>query len=318
MDGKPFLGKGITATDLNTRNFTYSFADRMDEKYDMVRAIRVGKFKYNRNYEPFHDDALRNNYRYKQLAYDEWDSLYQAKQLNAVQSEFFKPKPAEALYNVDEDPYEINNLAANPVYAKELKRMRMKLDSMETALPDLSFYPEFYLIKHALANPLTFGSQHKKDIQKYINIANLQLAGFKQVEKKLAASLRSNDPWERYWALIVCSSFGNKAGSLTTLAKQIALADKELINKVSAAEFLAIAGEQDPADIMLSALYQSKDVAEALLILNSITLMRSHNFNFKIPISIQKLDASVAQNSLIEQRLMYLENLQPSTAGKSH
>jgi arylsulfatase A-like enzyme len=316
MDGKPFLGKGITATDLSTRNFTYSFADRMDEKYDMVRALRVGKFKYNRNYEPFHDDALRNNYRYKQLAYGEWDSLYQAKKLNVAQAQFFEPKPAEALYNIDEDPYEINNLATNPIYAKDLKRMRTKLDSMETALPDLSFFPEFYLIKNALADPLSFGQKHKTGIQKYNNIANLQLSDFKLVEMKLREHLGSLDPWERYWALIVCSGFGGKAGSLTPLAKQIALSDKELINKVRAAEFLAIAGVQEPAGVMLSALYQSNDVAEALLILNSITLMRSHNYHFKIPINIQKIDKSIVQHSMIQQRLMYLENMQPGAAEK--
>lgn len=138
MDGKPFLGKGVTKDMLNARNETYSYADRMDEKYDMVRAIRVGKLKYNRNYEPFNNDALRNNYRYKQLAYGEWDSLFKAKQLNEVQSAFFRPKPVEALYNIQVDPYETKNLAADPAYLKELKQIRRKLDSRETGLPDLA------------------------------------------------------------------------------------------------------------------------------------------------------------------------------------
>ena len=45
MDGKPFLGKGVNANELNARNTTFSYADRFDEKYDMVRAIRKENFQ---------------------------------------------------------------------------------------------------------------------------------------------------------------------------------------------------------------------------------------------------------------------------------
>lgn len=311
MDGKPFLGKSISEQQLNARNEAYFFADRMDEKYDMVRAIRVGKYKYNRNYEPFHSEALHNNYRYKQLAFQEWDSLYRAKKLNKVQAAFFEPKPAEALYNIEKDPFELNNLATNPRFANELQRMRFKLDSMERVQPDLSFYPEFYLIKHAVANPLLFGQQHKKDIHHYINIANWQLEDFKKVEKKLNASLCASDPWERYWALLVCSSFGRKAKSFTNLAKQIASSDKELINRVRAAEFLGLIGVSDPAGVMLQALNSSKDGAEALLILNAITSLSTGSYHYHIPVDVNKLDQAVLDNTEVQDRLLFLEGDSP-------
>ncbi|MFP6900634.1 MAG: sulfatase, partial [Opitutales bacterium] len=37
MDGKAFLGKGTTAEELSTRDETFGYADRFDEKYDFVR-----------------------------------------------------------------------------------------------------------------------------------------------------------------------------------------------------------------------------------------------------------------------------------------
>ena len=49
----------------------YCYADRFDEKYDLVRTVRKGKWKYIRNYQGFYPDGLQNNYRYRMLAYQE-------------------------------------------------------------------------------------------------------------------------------------------------------------------------------------------------------------------------------------------------------
>ena len=72
IDGKPFLGKKLKKSKLEKQNTTFGYADRFDEKYDLVRSIRVGKYKYIRNYQPFNVDGLYNYYRYKMLAYKEW------------------------------------------------------------------------------------------------------------------------------------------------------------------------------------------------------------------------------------------------------
>ena len=69
IDGKPFLGKGVKAEEVNSRDETFGYADRFDEKYDMVRSLRKGDYKYIRSYQPFNYDGLMNNYRYIQLAY---------------------------------------------------------------------------------------------------------------------------------------------------------------------------------------------------------------------------------------------------------
>ena len=53
VDGSPFLGKTIKSQEEQSQDETYSYADRFDEKYDHVRAIRKGKYKYMRSYQPF-------------------------------------------------------------------------------------------------------------------------------------------------------------------------------------------------------------------------------------------------------------------------
>ncbi|MDG2279817.1 MAG: sulfatase, partial [Flavicella sp.] len=118
MDGIPFLGKGVSAKDLSKRDETFSYADRFDEKYDMVRAVRKGNFKYTRNYQPFNFNGLMNNYRYKQLGYQQWSNFYNAGKLNDIQAQFYEPKQVEELYDVEKDPFETNNLAQLPEYQK--------------------------------------------------------------------------------------------------------------------------------------------------------------------------------------------------------
>ena len=307
MDGKPFLGKDIKAEEVERRDETYSYADRHDEKYDMVRAVRKGKFKYIRNYQPFNFDGLMNNYRYKQLAYQEWLELFEKNELNEIQAQFFNSREPEQLFDVEADPYETKNLAHDPAYKEALEMTREKLIDWEKQLPDLSFYPEFYLIKNAFDNPAQFGQEHKIQIENYIDIANLSLLEFDKAKSRIEESLKSDDPWSRYWGLITCSSFGKKAMELLPEIKQIASNDPENINSVRAAEFLGITRIVNPAEIMINALYSSANGAESALILNSIVLMRDGEFKYPFDIKYEKIQQKVREHASVKRRLDYLK-----------
>ena len=91
IDGQPFLGPGVSGRSLAERDEAFGYADRFDEKYDLVRTLRKGKYEYVRNYQPFNFDGLQNNYRYRMLAFREWRKLYQAGKLNEAQRQFFEP-----------------------------------------------------------------------------------------------------------------------------------------------------------------------------------------------------------------------------------
>ncbi len=310
LDGIPFLGKDITSEEVSKRDETFSYADRFDEKYDMVRALRKGKYKYERNYQTFNYDGLMNNYRYKQLGYQEWKQLYEEGKLNDIQSQFFQKKLPEHLYDVEADPYQTNNLVSDSRYVEILKDMRLKLDKRVKEMPDLSFYPEFHLMKYAFDNPIAFGQVHKSDIEKLIEIANLSLFQFEAIKPKLKENLSSKFPWQRYWALITCSNFGNeiKKSSLTETIIEISKSDSELINRVRAAEFLGLTKTENPANVMTNALYNSLDAAEALLILNSIVLMHDKPYSYNFNIKTEKINELVRNDSQVKRRLEYLSN----------
>jgi len=284
MDGKPFLGKGVSLDELNKRNTTFSYADRFDEKYDLVRAVRKEKYKYMRNYQPFNFDGLHNFYRYKMIAYREWQELYEAGKLNAAQRQFFESRPGESLYDIEKDPHEINNLADDPAYAAKVKELRKLLQKQVKSMPDLSFIPENILVEEALGNPVTYGQAHKKEIVKLAKIADLSLRSFPKAEKKISKALKSDDPWQRYWGLIVCSSFGAEAASLYSQARQLAAGDSENLVRLRAAEFLALAGEEDPGPVISAVLKKAQTPVEANLMLNTVALLQFVKPEYKIEV----------------------------------
>ena len=51
-------------------------------------------------------------------------------------------RPAEELFDTDADPHEVENLAANPVYAGELARLRAAVDEWQRKVGDLGLVPE--------------------------------------------------------------------------------------------------------------------------------------------------------------------------------
>ncbi len=305
LDGKPFCGRGMTPSDLASKDVTYSYADRFDEKYDMVRAVRKGKYKYIRNYQPYHQDALWNNYRYKQLGYQEWLGLFQAGKLNQNQAQFFLAKQAEELYDLEADPFELYNLAEQPTYRETLLDMRKELKDWVLGMPDLSFFPEYALIQQgAINNPEAFAKQHKKSIKAYLGIADLMLEDFNVAHKKLEKSLTATDPFRRYWGLIVCLSFGEKAQPLLPLLKEIAAADASAINRVYATGYLGLVKEINPVEPILVELYQTTDATESLLLLNEIVWLKDlHGFEFSIDPS--QVPETVRADGLVKNRLSY-------------
>jgi hypothetical protein len=303
IDGSPFLGKGVDKA--NRKDITYGYADRFDEKYDLVRTVRKGDLKYMRNYQPFNVDGLQNNYRYLCLAFEQWRDMYKAGDLNPVQSAFFEAREPEGLYDLSGDPYETRNLAGDPAYAEQLSEMREELDRWVKGMPDLSFYPENVLCRDAFGNPVAFGREHQEHIAGLVDIADLQLLPFEEAWEGIAGALDSEDPVEVYWGLIVCSSFGSEAADFASRASKLCSHD-DLLVRTRAAEFLGLSGLGDPVPTILEALYASEDGVEALLILNTLVLLMDGPQEYYFDLDQGRLRVQVAQDKQVQRRLEYI------------
>lgn len=306
VDGKPFLGAGVSSEEVNNRDFAYGYADRFDEKYDLVRTIRKGRFEYVRNYQPFTFDGLQNNYRYQMLAYQEWRELYTAGKLNGVQKAFFEPRAPEALYDIENDPHEIHNLAGDRKYTSELLKMRGLMMQFVANLPDLSMYPESFLAQAAFDHPVKFGQEHKDEILRLVETADLSLTTFNGARTALGIALNSDDPWQRYWGLISCSTHGKAASEFAPIAKKLAENDPELLVRVRAAEFLGLIGAENPVPIITQSLTRTDDGIEAGLILNTVTLLRDGQPGYHFDISEDLFQPSALKNDTVKRRLEYL------------
>ncbi|MEP2775877.1 MAG: sulfatase [Luteolibacter sp.] len=307
IDGEPFLGKGVELEELNKRDTAFGYADRFDEKYDLVRTIRKGDFIYMRSYQPFNIDGLHNFYRYKMLAYLEWREMFRVGELNPVQSQFFEPRPAEILYNVKDDPDEVNNLSGDPAYVETLIEMRALLQERVKGMPDLSFIPEPVFLREGLTNPTAYGQKNKEQIAGLVNIADLSLKPFLEVKQQLGKALDSPEPLERYWAVITCSAFGAQAEPFYKKAKELAANDSDRLVRIRAAEFLGLNGQADPHPVFVEVLTQVEDPVEANLILNSAALLNDaepgYTFDLK---QFKSASWAGSGNSPVNERLKYL------------
>ncbi|MCB1065916.1 MAG: sulfatase-like hydrolase/transferase [Verrucomicrobiae bacterium] len=313
VDGRAFLGNGTSLSEVNARDQVFGHADRMDEKYEMVRTLRKGKYKYIRNYEAFYPDGLQNNYRYNMLAYEDWRTQFKAGKLNPVQSQFFEPKAPEALYDIDADPWETKNLATNPEFAETLADLRGRLQAQVKAMPDLSFYPENVLVEQAMQNPVAFGQAHAAEIATLADTADLALLPFAEATPKLVAALESENPWVRYWALTALCVFGDEAKAIAPGIRK-SLADSERLNRVRAATFLAEVGEENPRPTFMEALKTSDSEVETQIIMNMLVYLRDHGP--KIDFQVTRADVKSGGGE-VERRLFYLTGVGDPKGGKN-
>ena len=306
IDGRPFLGKSVTLAELNRRDETFGHADRFDEKYDLVRTLRKGRFKYVRSYQPFNFDGLQNNYRYRMLAYREWRDLYRAGKLNPVERQFFEARAPEALYDLATDPHETRNLATDPAHAATLRDLRRRLTRRVKEMPDLSLFPESYLAQEAFGAPVEFGQARKAEVARLVDVADLSLVPFDEAKAGIHSALASKRRWERYWALIACSSHGKDAEAFVDVAKMMSASDPEPLVRVRAAEFLALIGAADPRPTILDVLSKTKSLIEANLVLNTLVLLRDGKPGYEFQLTKKGVVHSKNARGNVRRRLDYL------------
>ncbi|MCB0851547.1 MAG: sulfatase [Bacteroidetes bacterium] len=143
VDGRAFLGEYITKPE---RKYIHAAADRFDAKYDMIRAVRDHRFKYLRNFHPERGYYLPVSYREQMPVMQELLRMRDAGELNEIQAQWFRDsKPEEELFDTENDPHELKNLAEDPQYAEKLAELRAECDRWMKEIDDkgLMEEPEF-------------------------------------------------------------------------------------------------------------------------------------------------------------------------------
>ena len=150
MQGQAFEGKYKSKSE---RKYIHGHADRFDESVDMIRAVRSKKFKYFKNFNPEKPYYLPLAFRERLPSMQELLRMRDAGELDEYQALWFrKSKPEEELFDIENDPHELNNIANNPQYTEVLTAMREECISWMNVIDDKGLIEEKELIESFYPN----------------------------------------------------------------------------------------------------------------------------------------------------------------------
>ena len=144
MQGKSFLGAYKRSIE---PRFVFGAADRFDETTDHVRSVRDKNFKYIKYYNPEMPMFLEVAYRNQMPIMQELLRLKNEGNLSKEQGLWFRDKkPDEELFDIQNDPYELHNLSADPNFISKLEEMRMACENWTVDINDTGLIAEETLI----------------------------------------------------------------------------------------------------------------------------------------------------------------------------
>lgn len=179
-------------------------SDRSDNGLDMVRTVTDGRYVYSKNFMPF----------MPQLRYIRYMEIGEIKQqmredlkrglLNPLQQSLFEARPAEYLYDIQNDPWEIHNLAEDSQSRPVMEKMRTALKANVLETRDVMFLPEYALGQIAAhSTPYQFRLDREKyPLQEILEVASLAGIRGEEVTARQVQFLQSKNDIIRHWAAL--------------------------------------------------------------------------------------------------------------------
>lgn len=272
MQGRAFAGKHVQAAP----EFLHGFRGRMDERYDLQRSVTDGRYVYLRNFMPHLPAGQHVDYMFQTKTTDVWKKMFDLGKLNDVQSQFWKaPRPPEELYDLQNDPDEVKNLARSVGHREILVKLRKAQRDHVLAIRDVGFLPEDEIhVRSVKSTP--FEKCHDRrgyPLESILSMAEAASAWDKELPHNLDDALTKGDPAISYWAALGVLARGPKTiqDNLPALRElmRIPHAPKEVGGRelgvhaqIVAAEALAQHGEPDDFGAALKTLVTLADPKE--------------------------------------------------------
>ncbi|MFP4192257.1 MAG: sulfatase-like hydrolase/transferase [Candidatus Hydrogenedentota bacterium] len=271
MQGRAFMGPH----EAGPREHLFGFRNRMDERYDMSRSVRNDRYVYVRNYMPHRPHGQYLSYMFITETLPVWRDLYHEGELEPPQSCFWEPKPPEELFDLENDPHEINNLADSEAHQAVLNELRVAHREHMLATRDAGFLPEAEMHRRAKGSPapvweLDEGTTihemaHDPDrypLERILATAELAASHSAEAVPQLLVALHDDDPAIRYWAVIGFLVRGERALEMAREELPGCLEDENPSVRVAAAELLGTHGDEDEVEAAVDALGELAPPAE--------------------------------------------------------
>lgn len=244
MQGHAFMGKYADPE----QPYAFGFRGRMDERYDMVRVVRNKRYLYIRNYMPHKPYGQHVGYMFVTPTTRIWKEMFDAGELNAAQSHFWKTKPYEELYDLEEDPDEVNNLASSPKHRNVLDELRKAHEDWVFRVRDVGFLPEGEIHRRAkMSTPYEVG--HNPDLyplKEIYRVANAAASMDLSQIPFLIDMLDADDSAVRFWAALGLQMRGETGlQAAQSELREVAKTDPSNEVRVVAAETLSKYGDEE-------------------------------------------------------------------------
>ncbi len=258
MEGVPFLG----TYEEEPRTHFIAHRDRADDVYDMARAVRTNKYMYVRNYMP-HLPYIQDSWIFgnQKRSYAELHRVRAEEGLPKHGEAMYRPRPTEELFDVQADPWELNNLADDPEYHYVLEQMRMRLDEWILETRDTGFLQEAeMMIRGKDSTPYEMVQDPDQYDLPRIKAA-AELVGDRSVPVSvLTEMLEDEDSGVRFWAAVALRERVEHDAWKAQESLQNALSDDSEVVQITAAETLCFLGHcSDPLDILAEYLQDDRE-----------------------------------------------------------
>jgi arylsulfatase A-like enzyme len=264
FQGQAFLGP----QKCEPREYVCSARDRLDNCNEMIRTTRNKKYRYIRNFLPHRPYAsfYPDGGFFEQIplegtpARDFWETscLPKEQKIHDPDGVFLMPipenyaeyliwqdsKPYEELYDIDNDPEEINNLANDPKYLDVVRKMRRELYEWMIDTRDLGLFDETEMIVRAgQYDGINYEVGARcRNLERILQTADLSRRG-EDGRIKLVERLDDSDSAVRYWAVTGLMSY-DMDNNITRKLKHL-LRDESLSVSLAASDSLCQTGWVD-------------------------------------------------------------------------
>lgn len=241
MQGKALCGKYAST---EKREMQFALAANQLHHFMPVRAATDGRYKYIRSYIPYRQFALRNYYQWGMPSNKAWDRLVLGgHNTNPDWEQPFKSHPAEMLFDLENDPGELNDLSSSAEYAAVLGKMRQALSHHIRSTRDLGFFIPTSRQDVVLYNKVR---KEKYPLDELYNLVELAGSATAADVPVLEKALSAPYPEMRYWAAVGMGQLG-ASGKVSTCPPALLalLEDKDAYIACEAAYAAAYLGETE-------------------------------------------------------------------------
>jgi arylsulfatase A-like enzyme len=206
MTGRAILGEQRE----EPKPYVFGARNRIDESPNLVRTVTDGQFFYAREFFP----------RYPSVEYQKYADVsdivrtirndYSKGLLNKNQSLLVERRDMEYLYDLKNDPWELNNLAGDPSKVEKLAEMQSALYNRLISDKDAHFMPEYEIQKIAGEMPVYEYRASEQYKAKEIIDAALEASNPATSPDRLFELLGNKNHDIRYWAAVEIHNYLEK------------------------------------------------------------------------------------------------------------